>query len=111
MGKEKEKDEEKKELDVLEPEAAPSSGEEEHRTADGKRKKEKNQYTAADFKFAQPLLKRHLMTIAVRSSKRFAKYHPLIEFKRDNPKKEERAKIWAAGLEMSIVLLDKVMKY
>ena len=63
---------------------------------DGKRRKQKKQYTTADFKYPQSLLKIHSLGIVYRSWKWFQKYHPLIEFKRDNPRKEERAAIQAA---------------
>ena len=50
----------------------------------------------ADFKFAQPLLKRQPFKIVYRSRKWFNKHHPLVEFQRDDPHKQERAAMQAA---------------
>ena len=88
-------EEDQKQASVQQP-VAETSGEEEKKTEAGKRRKEKKQYVEADFKFAQPLLKRQPFQIVYRSRKWFNKHHPLVEFKRDDPHKEERAAIQAA---------------
>ena len=88
-------EEDHKQASGQEPVAA-TSGEEEKKTEAGKRRKEKKQYVEADFKFAQPLLKRQPFKIVYRSRKWFNKHHPLVEFKRDDPHKEERVAIQAA---------------
>ena len=74
---------------------AATTGEEEKKTEAGKRRKEKKQYVEADFKFAQPLLKRQPFKIVYCSRKWFNK-HPLFEFMREDPHKEVRAAIQAA---------------
>ena len=88
----KEVEEEKKQEEPV----AQTSGEEEKKTEAGKRRKEKKQYVAADFKHPQPLLKRQPFRIVYRSRKWFNKHHPLVEFKRADPHKQERAAIQAA---------------
>jgi len=88
-------EEDHKQASGQEPVAA-TSGEEEKKTEAGKRRKEKKQYVEADFKFAQPLLKRRPFQIVYRSRKWFNKHHPLVEFKREDPHKENRAAIQAA---------------
>ena len=89
------KEEEEHKAAAVEEPVAKSSGEEEKKTEDGKRRKQKKQYTAADFKFppGQPLLKRHALPNVYCSRKWFNRYHSLIEFQRDDLRKEERAAI------------------
>jgi len=72
------------------PEVLESTGEEEKKTDTGKRRKEKKQYSAEDFVHPQPRLKKQPFQIVYRSRKWFNKHHPLVEFKRDDPHKEER---------------------
>ena len=60
---------------------AQTSGKEEKKTEDGKRRKEKKQYVAADFKYSQPLLKRQPFQIVYHSRKWFNKCSPpLVDF-------------------------------
>ena len=57
-------------METVPPELPHSSEEEEEQKEDGKRKKKgKKVYTPADFKFPQPLLKRHLVVPVLRSRK------------------------------------------
>ena len=76
-----------------EPEIAESPGEEEKKTDSGNRRKEKKQYSVDDFKHTQPRMKKQPFQIVYRSRKWFNKHHPLVEFKRDDPHKEERERI------------------
>ena len=79
-----------------EPEVAESTGEEDKKTDSGKRRKEKKQYSADDFKHPQPRIKKQPFQIVYRSRKWFNKQHLLEEFKRDDPHKEERERLQPA---------------
>ena len=86
----KAQEEEQKEPQVLE-----STGEEEKKTESGKRRKAKKQYSAEEFVHPQPRIKKQPFPIVYRSRKWFNKNHPLVEFKRDDPHKEERERLQA----------------
>ena len=88
---EKAQEEQKKEPEVL-----GSTGEEEKKTDSGKRRKAKKQYSAEDFVHPQPRMKKQPFPIVYRSRKWFNQKHPLVEFKRDDPHKEERERLQAA---------------
>jgi len=71
------------------------TGEEEKKSDAGKRKKSKKQYSAEDFVHPQPRIKKQPFPIVYRSRKWFKKNHPLVDFKRDDPHKEERERVKA----------------
>ena len=72
MGEGTEGTEEAKAVETVPPELPHSSEEEEEQKEDGKRKKKgKKVYTPADFKFAQPLLKRQSVVPVFHSRKWF----------------------------------------
>ena len=97
MGEGTEGTEEAKAVETVPPELPHSSEEEEEQKEDGKRKKkEKKVYTPADFKFAQPLLKRQSVVPVFRSRKLFRHYHELVKLDRNDPRPQQRAEIRAA---------------
>ena len=81
---EKAQEQEQKEPPVVE-----TTGEEEKKTEAGKRRKSKKQYSAEEFVHPQPRIKKQPFPIVYRSRKWFKKNHPLVDFKRDDPHKEE----------------------
>ena len=97
MGEGTEGTEEAKAVETVPPELPHSSEEEEEQKEDGKRKKKgKKVYTPADFKFAQPLLKRQSVVPVFRSRKWFRHYHELVKLDRNDPRPQQRAEIRAA---------------
>ena len=89
--------EEAKAVETVPPELPPSSEEDEDQQEDKKRKKKgKKVYTPADFKFAQPLLKRQSVVPVFRSRKWFRHYHELVKLDRNDPRPQQRAEIRAA---------------
>ena len=104
---EKLQDEEQKEQIVE------TRGEEEKKEDAGNRKKAKKQYNAEDFVHPQPRIKKQPFPIVYRSRKWFNKNHPLVDFKRDDPHKEERERVQAlkkAAVERGEVIEAKPRK-
>ena len=83
-------------METVPPELPHSSEEEEEQKEDGKRKKKgKKVYTPADFKFAQPKLKRQSVLPVFCLRKWFRHYHQLVKLERNDPRPQQRAEIRA----------------
>ena len=102
---EKAQEEEQKEPPVVE-----TTGEEEKKTDAGRRKKSKKQYSAEEFVHPQPRIKKQPFPIVYRSRKWFNKNHPLVDFKRDDPHKEERERVQAYALKKAAVERGEVIE-